>query len=281
MNRSCRPIYFDCRRCKASLDMLASRTSSYRIYLLRVLITVLQVSQFLQGASSKLLSAKEHILGQWDVRFARRGRSVRKAPFFDDPSFDYNYTLQLKSNATFILLPAEDSPSPFSSTDQENCYDRKNELDTTDSNVLGNFRPDEPKNHDPVILRGTWSLRPNPYCVTDRFFDELSLVTNAKTRMVRPSGRRIRDKQWKEKVKLELHCKVRGRYSSDSVKQRLGARPGRAMSRLTQGTVMLLREGKGVPMWQQRVVIASFQARTNEEKKTPVESEIARNVAAV
>jgi hypothetical protein len=57
----------------------------------------------------------------------------------------------------------------------------------------------------------------------------------------------------KEKLKLELHCKLRGRCGSERAKRFLG-------SRLTQGTILLIREGKGVPLWKRRTVIALFRA---------------------
>jgi len=100
--------------------------------------------------------------------------------------------------------------------------------------------------------------RKNPYCLTDRYFDELSLVTNTKIKLA---------DQRKEKAQLEFHCKVRGRYSSDiRPKQFFGFNLRPSIPRLTQGTILLVREGNGIPIWKRRVVIASFQAYNKVNK---------------
>jgi hypothetical protein len=59
--------------------------------------------------------------------------------------------------------------------------------------------------------------------------------------------------KFKEMSKIEFHCKLRGGCGCPISKRFL-------RSRLTQGTVLLIREGHGIPLWKRRAVISAFQS---------------------
>ena len=113
-------------------------------------------------------------------------------------------------------------------------------------------------------LRGHWMLKANPYCVTDRHYDELTLVSDSK---VRYGG----DERNKEKITMELHCKVWGRFSSNSIRYLLKHARGKDAGRLTHGTLSIRKEmfndkldnDSSSPILKSaRVVCATFNAKS-------------------
>lgn len=81
-------------------------------------------------------------------------------------------------------------------------------------------------------LRGEWFLTPNPYCVTDRHYDELLLVSEP----------RIRRSSTVEKARVELRCQVWGRYGAGAVRRKLGIKHGRVRGRMTHGSIVIVKE---------------------------------------
>ncbi|KAL7547237.1 hypothetical protein ACHAWF_010552 [Thalassiosira exigua] len=109
-----------------------------------------------------------------------------------------------------------------------------------------------PRTYQP--LRGEWFLTPNPYCVTDRHYDTLLLVSEARMR---------RRASVVEKATVELRCKVWGRYGAGAVRERLGIKHGRVRGRMTHGTVLIVKdrvngEAERLPV---REVVATFRGR--------------------
>jgi hypothetical protein len=107
-------------------------------------------------------------------------------------------------------------------------------------------------------------LQPNPYCVTDRQFDTLLLLSY-------PRVKRI--KEWdKQFAMLELRCQLWGRFGMKSIRDFVGQRHGRSAGRLVRGSVMLVRrEQHGdvelrntrffIPRWRRKIIVAQFSAR--------------------
>lgn len=81
-------------------------------------------------------------------------------------------------------------------------------------------------------LRGEWFLTPNPYCVTDRHYDELLLVSDP----------RIRRSNTVEKARVELRCQVWGRYGAGAVRRKLGMKHGRVRGRMTHGSIVIVKQ---------------------------------------
>jgi hypothetical protein len=82
------------------------------------------------------------------------------------------------------------------------------------------------------VLRGEWFLTSNPYCVTDRFYDELLLVSEP----------RIRRSSTVEKARVELRCQVWGRYGAGAVRRKLGMKHGRVRGRMTHGSIVIVKQ---------------------------------------
>mmetsp|Transcript_2590 Transcript_2590/g.5474 ORF Transcript_2590/g.5474 Transcript_2590/m.5474 type:complete len:305 (+) Transcript_2590:183-1097(+) len=110
-------------------------------------------------------------------------------------------------------------------------------------------------------LRGEWLLQSNPYCVTDRQYDTLILLTYPRVKRISHF-----DNQY---AFLEFRCKLWGRYGMKWIRDAVGHKHGRSMGRLTHGTVLLIRrEQHGdvdlsktsfyVPKWRRRIVCGTF-----------------------
>ena len=120
-------------------------------------------------------------------------------------------------------------------------------------NYCNNYQP----------LNGEWFLTPNPYCVTDRHYDEITLISAPRIRRVYLSTSTV-----VEKATVELRCKLWGRYSAGAVRRKLGMKHGRSRSRMTHGHVLTVKEtfsdngggslGEATKQLPQRDVVGSF-----------------------
>lgn len=125
----------------------------------------------------------------------------------------------------------------------------------------------------PALLRGWWSLRPNPYCVTDRQYDELTLISYPK---VRKYASRTNDKtgelmmplmQKQEEIIIELNCKLWGRYGSNAIRKAMRLKQGRDAGRMTHGIITVMKHlldsdhGSISSGERQRVVCATFYGK--------------------
>jgi hypothetical protein len=191
----------------------------------------------------------------------------------------YSCRLAVFANQTFVLRPEEeeeeDSESKRSSTVQEPGTGRRRLL--------------------PV--RGQWSVLSNPYCVTDRFYDNLRLVSyprvQTKQRVLVPTST-IKDGGNSEtstlvvssdpvqRVRLEFHGHLRGHYTAGGWVRRIVGPDRYHRGRIRNGVVLVSdaddddREGcdsssrgrqqrRSWYPWplgrRQNVVIATFTAR--------------------
>ena len=112
-------------------------------------------------------------------------------------------------------------------------------------------------------LRGEWYLTPNPYCVTDRSYDTLTLIAKPRIRRAHCEGGIIT-----ELARIELRCKLWGRYGVGAVRNKLGLKHGREMGRISHGTVLVVREYENENISNgdskkvtKREIIASFAGR--------------------
>lgn len=70
----------------------------------------------------------------------------------------------------------------------------------------------------------------------------------------------------KERVQIEFHCRVVGRYGCESIRQVLHSYLGKGVerkknpSRMTNGSILIVRNGRNVPWFRNRVVLGSFRA---------------------
>jgi len=190
------------------------------------------------------MSSRHHDRGQYTTK------SVRSA----------SCILNLEKNGRFTLSLVDDEYHNQS----EMLRDRDCELpsDTDTDTVTASFTKTQPSSspiHQP--LQGDWYLTPNPYCITDRHYDTLLLVSE-------PRMRRLRSSMMIEKATVEMRCKMWGRYGAGAVRKKIGLKHGRVRGRMTHGTVMIVKEEvdgvvknkKKVPT---REVVGTFRGKAN------------------
>jgi len=162
-------------------------------------------------------------------------------PLAHKPVRSINCTLNLRRNGKFTIHLDDDH--------QDN-YDNYN----------NNYQP----------LHGEWFLTPNPYCVTDRHYDEITLISEPRIRRVYlPSSTVV------EKATVQLRCKIWGRYSAGAVRRKIGLKHGRSRSRMTHGNVLTVKEtfnddgvgslGEATKQLPQRVIVGTFCGRAVDD----------------
>jgi len=233
-----------------------------------IVASLLRMATFCQA---QLLHPNDMAAGRWSVSIKRRDRSLFESMVFPrNPVSDaievkgdegsslsklkrnrkpMNCDLILDRDGTFTL-----SPPDFSSTSDAT-------LEEEDSGQ-GNRCIRQP-------LKGLWHVRPNPYCVTDRHYDELRLESIPKVRITPNDGGIFESsldelKKW-EQVTVELNCNVWGRFGSNPIRHMLRRPRGKNAGRLTHGTMSIVKttaEGGGDHTNEEtkRVLCATFQA---------------------
>jgi hypothetical protein len=99
-------------------------------------------------------------------------------------------------------------------------------------------------------LKGYWHLRPNPYCVTDRQYDELILESIPKIRVFengissdvnKGMGVGADEGHAVDKITIEMSCNVWGRFGSNSIRRLMRKPTGKSAGRLTHGKLQSLK----------------------------------------
>jgi hypothetical protein len=260
----------------------------------------------MQLSAAQLLSAYDQAYGQWMIKLSRNvfsqkwhletvdgrkiGNIVRKRN-----KQDANKSNNIKQSALQIIFPTiikQDNDTDVTIADGEQANNAQtiekmthkpvrsincllnlqrngkftihlddNRLDTVDrnpacTNCNNNYQP----------MHGEWFLTPNPYCVTDRHYDEITLVSEPRIRRVYlPTSTVV------EKATVELRCKLWGRYSAGAVRKKIGLKHGRMMARMTHGTILIVKEtfndvgggslGDATKLLPQRDIVGTFCGR--------------------
>ena len=179
----------------------------------------------LSSSSQAALSAYEQALGDWHLKIktigGKLGGEQISQVIFPSSSVAkraLDCRLSLFQNGTFTLAPEPNGGMP---------------------------------------LNGRWELGRNPYCPTDRFYDDLLLESYP--RVLKRTG----EEEVLQRVGFQLKCRIYGRYSGHE----------RRLGRMNHG--MLLRKDQLsdpprtlLGWWKQRRVCASFTgtAIDNEEE---------------
>ncbi|KAL3826741.1 hypothetical protein ACHAXA_009350 [Cyclostephanos tholiformis] len=140
--------------------------------------------------------------------------------------------LNLEKNGKFSLSLVEGADGDYDRNEKGAPDAKGHEGHSDDSTPSPHCRRATIK-HRP--LRGEWYLTPNPYCVTDRHYDELLLVSE--TRMRRRSD-------VIERARVEMRCQVWGRYGAGAIRRKIGLKHGRIRGRMNHGTIVIVREGE-------------------------------------
>lgn len=168
--------------------------------------------------------------------------------------------LSLEKNGKFSLSLVEELNNEndlINKNIPNKIEDSSSKLSSSQSTAM-NYQP----------LRGEWFLTPNPYCVTDRHYDELLLVSEPRIR---------RGSSTVEKARVELRCQVWGRYGAGAVRRKLGMKHGRVRGRMTHGSIVIVKqqspdvydigrgnEGKKASTATTREVVGTFAGRAVE-----------------
>jgi hypothetical protein len=172
----------------------------------------------------RVLSSQQLAVGEWNV-------TLRGGWLFDPSS----------------IFPTE---TPSSSSQREQRFPKRrpwgSSLDCTCSLCDdGTFylTPMETSSHK-LALRGRWKIFSNPYCITDRFYDQLSMHSYPR--------QQIQQGISFDTMEVSLHCRLWGRYSRKDKPRR---------GRLTHGSLAITHSSKR-PWWKlpNRSVLASFSA---------------------
>ncbi|GKY92649.1 hypothetical protein MPSEU_000235000 [Mayamaea pseudoterrestris] len=117
-------------------------------------------------------------------------------------------------------------------------------------------------------IHGKWEALPNPYCATDRYFDELVLCSNSRVERQLPRRAGLlpwtrRNEKLLKKIRFRLNCRLHGQYwSSDGLAfHAFGSKKACAGGRMSHG-VLVTDQMDGVDRpdewWRRRVVSGSF-----------------------
>jgi hypothetical protein len=223
-------------------------------------IIVLLLSAGTRICHAQLLSAYEQAYGRWDVKlsknlFRRWHLSIineridelkRSKRDTKDGDLQLLFPELLPFERRSTLVDEHSIESQAHTTTQSvrfvSCIlnlekNGKFSLSLVEESNEKNFTPDKIEESSSNTmkyqpLKGEWFLTPNPYCVTDRHYDELLLVSEP----------RIRRSNTVEKARVELRCQVWGRYGAGAVRRKLGMKHGRVRGRMTHGSIVIVKQ---------------------------------------
>ena len=167
--------------------------------------------------------------------------------------------------------------------------------------ILSNvwFRLHQPKqkckDSSVMPLSGTWKLYRNPYCVTDRYYDQLYFECYPRILKQRQRKQKLKlkltsncdgaDNLQEEKelqtIQMTLHCRLWGKYNAGGVWRRF--RRDFTRGKLTHGTVLWkeldsITGSYKLPIWRKlrRPILASFSAirPTQQPDHIPLEEDV-------
>jgi len=178
-----------------------------------LIIMLFLVTNCVDVVFSKVWNAHELIIGEWDLELrggwffspqnrifplktskssSTTNRQIKKEPYIGVKRRPWGSSLpcslSLYQDGTFLLQPKEKSTNDY----------------------------DEKKQEQHLIVRGYWDVLSNPYCITDRFYDQLSLRSLPRSRTLGSTQSGLHHHHHHhhrnyESV-LELSCRVWGRH---------------------------------------------------------------------
>mmetsp|Transcript_2069 Transcript_2069/g.4933 ORF Transcript_2069/g.4933 Transcript_2069/m.4933 type:complete len:255 (-) Transcript_2069:1816-2580(-) len=206
-----------------------------------VLVALLRVDH----AVSQLLSAYDQAYGRW--------RATLRKGFFRRHWSNNEGDLQLlfPANNNSTAQAADLARQPVSSVTCDLSLERNGRFCL----ALSGSTAAHP-------LRGEYYLTPNPYCVTDRWYDELLLESSPRMRRLY-----FDDCTIVERATVQIRCRITGRYGSGSVRAIMGLEHGRCRGRMTHGAMLMRKErevhrvsGETKKAPTERKVIGTFSA---------------------
>ena len=192
---------------------------------------------------ARVMTPYEQAVGQWNVTLKANGWNKKEVPSMLFPPIKST----VLSNDVDAVIPP----------DTNTIMQCQLSLFSNGTFVMN------ASNKNRMPLRGNWKVQPNPYCITDRQYDQLVLQSYPRLQK--------QDDCVLQKVDMQLQCRVWGRYGSGPIRRFMGHnRVGRSMSRMTHGTLLWnVKESQEtkVPYWKSRRVCASFTAKPVESSE--------------
>ena len=169
--------------------------------------------------------------------------------------------LHLKSDGTFILKPhsiidkkaieQEENGSGESKSDEDHSY--SDDANLNFGTLMESMGGDDDAAFQTKLIQtnGRWKVRQNPYCVTDRHYDEILFS-------VSPSSSQDLNKNEKSLYsRMDFRCKLWGRFGSHHAKGMF--KPGRMTHGRITGTLRSTKQQKQKTS-ARRDIIATFRA---------------------
>jgi len=181
---------------------------------------------------AKIWNAQELAVGEWDV-------TLRGGWFFDPAKIFPKTSLRSPGNQDFSVRRHLWGSSMDCSLSV--CEDGTFVM--TPANASGSSASSIPRKSLRLDLRGNWKVFSNPYCITDRFYDQLTLRSFPR-RAISSSSR-------SSNVILDLSCRMWGRHVNS---KRLGRK-----GLMTHGTLVWKESKKS--RFPPRRIVASFSAK--------------------
>lgn len=108
-----------------------------------------------------------------------------------------------------------------------------------------------------LSVHGRWTLETNPYCVTDRFYDDLILDSYPRVQKKREGD----EETVVRKLRLNFKCRLSGHFTGDRL--RFQDRDHFARGKMSHGVLILQRDDdeSKKPWWYRPRIAGSFSAR--------------------
>jgi hypothetical protein len=242
--------------------------------------------------SARNLDSNELSIGVWNVtmkcrrssftsevfppRVAReqpdQARRRQWIPLWGDASQSFDCQLSLFSNGTFALQPRD-----------EKSWTQLAGTNILSSNGESSHQPHQPHQPPYLAVHGHWKVQSNPYCVTDRSFDEVTLasVPRVQTRITpNADSAEAVQVQAQRRLRLLMQCRLSGHYTNGGLARRLLGKDSYSRGRISRGVILSQDElslaqqdtetdssnsnsnSNTKPWWQSHnKVVASFSAR--------------------
>ena len=238
-----------------------------------VQVALLVLGMLQHSTQAHLLTGYEMAIGRWELTW--RQSLFEHRDFIEEVIFPRtappNADGVSNANATGCSFPFNDDISdvPKRQRRKRRWHNLICSLDlksdgTFSLEPIQTYDGNDDNNYARQPLKGEWILQQNPYCVTDRQFDTLLLLSY-------PRVKRI--KEWdKQFAMLKMRCQLQGRFGMKSIRDFSGWSHGRSAGKLVRGSVMLVRrEQHGdvdlrktrffIPKWRRKIIIVQFSAK--------------------
>lgn len=234
--------------------IIMQRLNGGSIVIMVIQVLFLSLICHYQNVNAHLIDAYEQAMQDWDI-------SLNCGSWNQGPS---------------LLFPlsksAVDARIPDTRTNKRGFW-RKNSVKCKLSmftNGTFSLAPSDDYGTPPVLpLRGKWILRPNPYCITDRHFDELELAAYPRvqkkvtTKKLANNASQV-EEQVLQEIRVKLYCHISGRYGTSAIRNLCRYRDGKIMGRISRGSLLwdtVHSFPKELPWWRKRRIGATFQGR--------------------